>query len=771
MFAIEAWTDQYATWRKEFLLKREAGQDVALEAREGHELLTELMPHEREARARGRGGGAQVRRQSAIPAVLLDESLAAAMEKTRRRAPTSPAAMSCRWSPTASAPAPAPGTRWCRAARARVPGKHGTFDDCIARAAGDRRARLRRALSHADPSDRPHQPQGQEQRAQRRARTIPAASTRSATSTAATTPSHPELGTLDDFRRLVEACARARHGDRARLRGAVLARPSLAEAASGMVHAPARRLDQVRREPAEEIRGHRQSRFQLRRPHRAVGGAARRASCSGSSQGVRIFRVDNPHTKPLPFWEWLIREVQDARIRTSIFLAEAFTRPKVMKALAKLGFSQSYTYFTWRTTKAELQEYLSELTGYPERDYFRPNFFVNTPDITAGAAADRRGLDVQVARRARRHAVVELRHLQRLRADRARADPRPRGISQFREIRDQDARLEQAGQHQGLSAAGSIRIRRAESGAAADRQPALPARSTTTTSSASSRNRSTRDNAVAVAISLTGSAARVLAAFRRSARSARRTTRRPVRVIENLVTGERHLLEWGGVAPAHRSGRRSGAAFPLLRLRRAMNVAPDIDAESEGRATTACGTRTPIIYQLHVKAFIDSNGDGIGDFAGLTEQARLSARSRRHHAVAAAVLSEPRPRRRLRHRRLRRHQSRLRHHAGFPPLHARGQAARPARDHRAGHQPHLRPASLVQARQAQRHGHRARATGTSGATPTRNTSGTRIIFTDTEKSNWTWDPGGAGLLLAPLLLAPAGPELRQSARGAARCCR
>jgi starch synthase (maltosyl-transferring) len=97
-------------------------------------------------------------------------------------------------------------------------------------------------------------------------------------------------------------------------------------------------------------------------------------------QGVEIFRIDNPHTKPLPFWEWLIREVQ-SRNSNVIFLAEAFTRPKPMKNLAKLGFSQSYTYFTWRTTKSELQEYLGELTRFPEREYFRPNFFVSTPDI------------------------------------------------------------------------------------------------------------------------------------------------------------------------------------------------------------------------------------------------------------------------------------------------------------------------------------------------------------------------------------------------------
>jgi len=97
-------------------------------------------------------------------------------------------------------------------------------------------------------------------------------------------------------------------------------------------------------------------------------------------QGVRIFRVDNPHTKPLPFWEWLIREVKD-RNPEVIFLAEAFTRPKIMYGLAKVGFTQSYTYFTWRNTKSELTEYFTELTQSEVREFFRPNLWLNTPDI------------------------------------------------------------------------------------------------------------------------------------------------------------------------------------------------------------------------------------------------------------------------------------------------------------------------------------------------------------------------------------------------------
>jgi starch synthase (maltosyl-transferring) len=97
-------------------------------------------------------------------------------------------------------------------------------------------------------------------------------------------------------------------------------------------------------------------------------------------RGIRIFRVDNPHTKAFPFWEWLIAEVKRDFPET-IFLAEAFTRPKVMYQLAKLGFTQSYTYFTWRNTKAELIAYFTELAKSDVREFFRPNLWPNTPDI------------------------------------------------------------------------------------------------------------------------------------------------------------------------------------------------------------------------------------------------------------------------------------------------------------------------------------------------------------------------------------------------------
>jgi len=110
------------------------------------------------------------------------------------------------------------------------------------------------------------------------------------------------------------------------------------------------------------------------------------------ARGVKIFRVDNPHTKPFAFWRWALGEIRAAH-PDAIFLSEAFTRPKIMRYLAKAGFSQSYSYFTWRNGKQEIEDYFTELTRTPVREYMRPNLFANTPDIlheylqTGGRAA------------------------------------------------------------------------------------------------------------------------------------------------------------------------------------------------------------------------------------------------------------------------------------------------------------------------------------------------------------------------------------------------
>jgi starch synthase (maltosyl-transferring) len=112
----------------------------------------------------------------------------------------------------------------------------------------------------------------------------------------------------------------------------------------------------------------------------ALWTACRDAVLFWIEHGVKVFRVDNPHTKPFAFWEWMIEDVQRVHPEV-IFLSEAFTRPKRMKGLAKLGFTQSYTYFTWRNSPAEIREYFTELFHTEMVEYFRGNLFVNTPDI------------------------------------------------------------------------------------------------------------------------------------------------------------------------------------------------------------------------------------------------------------------------------------------------------------------------------------------------------------------------------------------------------
>jgi starch synthase (maltosyl-transferring) len=190
---------------------------------------------------------------------------------------------------------------------------------------------------------------------------------------------HPELGTFDDFHRLVDTCRG--HGMELALDFAVQCSPDhpwLKQHPQWFKWQPDGSLKYAENPPKkyEDI----VNPDLLCADRAALWSALRDVLLFWNAHGVKIFRVDNPHTKAFPFWEWLISEVQAVDPEV-IFLSEAFTRPKIMKLLAKAGFTQSYTYFTWRTTKAELTAYLTELSGYPEREYYRPNFFVNTPDI------------------------------------------------------------------------------------------------------------------------------------------------------------------------------------------------------------------------------------------------------------------------------------------------------------------------------------------------------------------------------------------------------
>jgi starch synthase (maltosyl-transferring) len=191
---------------------------------------------------------------------------------------------------------------------------------------------------------------------------------------------HPELGTPEDFRRLVAAASE--HGLEIALDFAIqcsLDHPWLKEHPQWF----RRRADgsiRYAENPPKKYEDIVNVDFYAEDAVPDLWLALRDVVQHWIGEGVRIFRVDNPHTKPLPFWEWMIADIR-GRHPDTIFLAEAFTRPTMMYRLAKVGFSQSYTYFTWRNTKAELTDYLNELTKTDVADYFRPHFFVNTPDI------------------------------------------------------------------------------------------------------------------------------------------------------------------------------------------------------------------------------------------------------------------------------------------------------------------------------------------------------------------------------------------------------
>lgn len=375
-FAIEAWTDDFASWRHRFEQKQRDGGDHTLDAIEGAGMLTQ-------AQAGGPAAAAVIIRQCEIyletgeAGALLAPELQDAMagSQFRRDVTRSPAFPLIADRPRARCGA------WYQMfprSQGKIAGAHGTFADCIARLPDIA------AMGFDVVLLAPIHPIGRAQRKGRNNAAIAQANDPGSPYAIGSAEGghdavHPALGTLEDFRAFVAACHQ--HDIEVALDFAVQCAPDhpwltqhpewFARRPDGSMrpaeHPPQRWDDVVNPDLAGE---HAATLWQ----------ALRDVVLFWVAQGVKIFRVDNPHTKSLPFWEWLIREVQrhDPDV---LFLAEAFARPKLIKGTAKLGFSQSYSYFTWRTQRGELEQYLGELIAYPERDFFRPNFFVNTPDI------------------------------------------------------------------------------------------------------------------------------------------------------------------------------------------------------------------------------------------------------------------------------------------------------------------------------------------------------------------------------------------------------
>jgi starch synthase (maltosyl-transferring) len=390
LYTLEGWVDHFHTWVRDLVRRLEAGQDVAVDLRLGARLVTEAA-----ARAAGAdalrllehagaltGSGGAHRALSPELAELMarypDRCSASRYERELEVLVDRERARFSAWYelfPRSAAPAR---------------GGHGTFKDVEARLPYV--AEMGFDVLYLPPIH----PIGRTYRKGRN-NSIKSEPGDVGSPWAIGGPEgghksiHPDLGTLDDFRHLVEA-ARA-HRLEIAMDIAFQASPDhpyVREHPEWFRHRPDGAIQYAENPPKK---------YQDIYPFDFDGPAwqslwqeLRSVLEYWVEQGVRIFRVDNPHTKPFVFWEWVIREVRD-RNPDVIFLSEAFTRPRVMQRLAKLGFDQSYTYFAWRNEAWELREYVTELTRTDVREYMRPSFWTNTQDIltetlqTGGRAA------------------------------------------------------------------------------------------------------------------------------------------------------------------------------------------------------------------------------------------------------------------------------------------------------------------------------------------------------------------------------------------------
>ncbi len=382
VYTIEACTDVFESWRSDTIKKRDAGEDIALDLQECRVTLAD---------AHGEAGGADkaaLRRlvddfdksasTDARATLLLSEAVRELMARCGKPADLTVYHRELEIVVDRLAGRYAAWYEMFPRSQGTTPGTGATFDDCIARLPevqemgfdvlyfvpihpiGRRNRKGPNNTLDAKDGD-PGSPYA-----------IGAAE-------GGHDAVHPELGTLDDFRRLV-AAARD-HGMEVALDFAIQCAPDhpwISRHPKWFRFRPDGSIKYAENPPKKyqdivNINFYPDDRT-------ALWEALRDVVLFWVEQGVATFRVDNPHTKPVPFWEWLIHEVQRDHPEV-IFLSEAFTRPKMLKVLAKAGFTQSYSYFTWRNFKQEFIDYLTELTRDECREYLRPNFFTSTPDI------------------------------------------------------------------------------------------------------------------------------------------------------------------------------------------------------------------------------------------------------------------------------------------------------------------------------------------------------------------------------------------------------
>lgn len=396
LFAIEAWRDVFSTYRDELEKKAGAGLNVTVELEEGHQLVDAALRHAVELNISPAAANlaalshalsalqvpdAANEAKSAAEriAILLSEPMNVAM----RQADARPFAV--RTAPAMRIEVERPAARFASwyelfpRSQSGDAARHGTFADV------EKRLPAIRAMGFDTLYFPPIHPIGRRHRKGRNNSLIaapgePGSPYAIGADEGGHDAIHPQLGTLEDFRHLRDAAAC--HGLELALDFAIQCAPDHPWLRAHPEWFAWRPDGTVRyaENPPKKYQDIVNVDFYADGAIPGLWRALRDVVLLWVKEGIRVFRVDNPHTKTLPFWEWLIADIRASHPET-IFLSEAFTRPKVMYRLAKIGFSQSYTYFTWRHTKQEFIDYMTELSTTSVREYFRPHFFVNTPDI------------------------------------------------------------------------------------------------------------------------------------------------------------------------------------------------------------------------------------------------------------------------------------------------------------------------------------------------------------------------------------------------------
>ncbi|MGX4802687.1 maltotransferase domain-containing protein [Bradyrhizobium guangdongense] len=373
VYAIEAWTDEFATWRHGLERKQLAGGDVTLDAIEGAGLLTKAHGARQDA-------ATVIAKQcedylgSGDVAPLLATELSEAMAESQARPDLT---RSANFLVVIDRDRARFGAWYQMMPRSQsaVAGQHGTLRDCIARVPDIA------AMGFDVLYFMPIHPIGRTKRKGRNNAPVategePGSPYAIGAAEGGHDALHPELGTIEDFRALVATCLE--YGLELALDFAVQCSPDhpwLTQHPEWFKWRPDRSVRTADGPYSDIVIPDFASVDRV-----GLWNAFRDAMLFWIDHGVTIFAIDNHDTAPLPFWEWLIRDIRSRHPEVILF-SKTFARPKLMKGLAKLGFSQSFSYFPWRTGKWELEQYLGEMTRYPERDFYRPHLFVNTADL------------------------------------------------------------------------------------------------------------------------------------------------------------------------------------------------------------------------------------------------------------------------------------------------------------------------------------------------------------------------------------------------------